>query len=119
VARVRELVEEFTAWHARTHTVARIVQYELHALPEPEFEVVAGLRRRIEDAVRGVIADGVAQGVFHVPEVRTAARALISLGVDVARWYTARSTTSPEELGRQYAELVLAMLGAQGRGPRS
>lgn len=119
VARVRALVAEFTAWHARAHTVARIVQYELHALPGPEFEVVAGLRRQIEDTVRAVIADGVAQGVFEVPEVRTAARALISLGVDVARWYTARSTTAPEELGRQYAELVLAMLGVPGRSTQS
>jgi AcrR family transcriptional regulator len=118
VARVRTLVADFTAWHARTHTVARIVQYELHALPQPQFEVVAELRRRIEETVREVIADGVAQGVFTVPEVRTAARALISLGVDVARWYNERSSTAPEELGRQYAELVLAMLGATRGGPQ-
>lgn len=116
VSRVRALVAEFTAWHARTHTVARIVQYELHALPPEEFEVVAGLRRRIEDTVREVIADGVAQGVFQVSDVRTAARALISLGVDVARWYNERSGTAPEELGLRYAELVLGMLRA-GTGP--
>jgi AcrR family transcriptional regulator len=113
VDRIRILVSDFTAWHARTHTVARIVQYELHALPRPGFEVVAELRRRIEETVRELIADGVAQGVFTVPEVRTAARALISLGVDVARWYSERSGTTPEELGLQYAELVLGMLGAR------
>ncbi|QMU77785.1 TetR/AcrR family transcriptional regulator [Streptacidiphilus sp. PB12-B1b] len=117
VERVRALVAEFTAWHARAHTVARIVQYELQALPPREYEVVAELRRRIEATVREVIADGVDQGVFAVADVRTAARALISLGVDVARWYNERSATPPDELGRRYADLVLGMLGAPP-GPR-
>ncbi|SFQ49280.1 DNA-binding transcriptional regulator, AcrR family [Amycolatopsis arida] len=110
---VRRVVEEFVAWHARRHTVARVVQYELAALPEREYEIVADLRRRIERTVRDVIAAGVDSGHFAVRDVRTAARAVLSLGVDVARWYTDRSRTSPTELGRAYGELVLRMLGAE------
>ncbi len=112
--RMRRLVEEFVAWHARRHTVARVVQYELGALPEQEYRVVAGLRRRIEQVVRDVIAEGVDAGVFEVPDVKTAARAVLSLGIDVARWYSERVQKSPEALGREYAELVLRMLRAPG-----
>lgn len=112
VAGMRYLVAEFVAWHAEWHTVARVVQYELHALPEHEFGVVAGLRRRIERAFRDLIADGVAAGVFRVPDVRTAARAVLSLGIDVARWYGDGARTTPTELGAQYTGLVLRMLGA-------
>jgi AcrR family transcriptional regulator len=110
--RMRRLVEDFVAWHARRHTVARVVQYELQALPDEEYEVVAELRRRIERMVRDLIIEGVRAGDFTVAEPRTAARAVLSLGVDVARWYTERMRKTPKMLGREYGELVLRMLGA-------
>jgi AcrR family transcriptional regulator len=113
VARMRALVEEFVAWHAERHTVARVVQYELDALPEEAHRVVADLRRRTEQVVRDAIADGVEEGSFDVPDVRTAALAVLSLGIDVARWYTVRTPKSPRTLGREYADLVLRMLGAK------
>ncbi|GAA1020561.1 MULTISPECIES: TetR/AcrR family transcriptional regulator [Amycolatopsis] len=112
VERMRLLVEDFVAWHARRHTVARVVQYELNALPEKEYQVVAQLRRKIEQRVREVIADGVESGAFTVGDVGIAARAVLSLGVDVARWYSERTRQTPAELGKEYGELVLRMLGA-------
>ncbi|HEX2419407.1 MAG TPA: TetR/AcrR family transcriptional regulator [Micromonosporaceae bacterium] len=108
--RVRRIVVDFVAWHARQHRIARVVQYELHALPEPELGVVRDLRRRTEQLMRDVITEGVAAGRFQVPDVATAARAVLSLGIDVARWYTSQTRPSPDELGRQYADLVLRML---------
>ncbi|MFI6448250.1 TetR/AcrR family transcriptional regulator [Kitasatospora sp. NPDC050543] len=113
VARMRRLVEDFTVWHARGRTVGRVVNYELHALPPEDYTVVAGLRLDIERTVSGIIAAGVEAGVFEVAEVKTAARAVTSLGIDVSRWYTDRSSETPQELGRRYGELVLRMLGAR------
>ncbi|MFD2416092.1 TetR/AcrR family transcriptional regulator [Amycolatopsis pigmentata] len=111
--KIRRIVEDFVAWHARRHTIARVVQYELQALPEQEYAVVKDLRRRIERRMRDVIAEGVKQGAFAVDDVHTAARAVLSLGVDVARWYTDRpGGKTPEALGHDYARLVLRMLGA-------
>lgn len=110
---IRDIVREFVAWHARRHTVARVVQYELGALPEQEYGIVAGLRRTIERIVRELVTDGVASGEFTVGDPATAARAVLSLGVDVARWYTDRNRTTPEALGVEYSELVLRMLGAR------
>ncbi|MEU4668270.1 TetR/AcrR family transcriptional regulator [Amycolatopsis sp. NPDC023774] len=113
VERIRLVVEDFVAWHARRHTVARVVQYELNALPEKEFEVVAELRRRIERIVRDVIATGAESGAFSVTDPHTAARAVLSLGVDVARWYSERTRQTPAALGKEYSELVLRMLGTR------
>ncbi|MPZ83228.1 MAG: TetR family transcriptional regulator [Actinophytocola sp.] len=107
------LVEKFVAWHAKRHVVARVVQHELAALPPDDYAVVADLRRRTEQLVRDLINRGVEADVFAVPDVRTAARAVLSLGVDVARWYSPTAKPSPTVLGRQYAELVLRMLGHQ------
>ncbi|GAA1945429.1 TetR/AcrR family transcriptional regulator [Kitasatospora viridis] len=109
---MHRLVADFTAWHARGHTIGRIVNYELRALSEEDLAVVADLRRRIEDTVRQVIEAGIAQGTFSPTDTRTTARAVTGLGIDVARWYNERSTETPEELGERYGELVLRMLGA-------
>jgi AcrR family transcriptional regulator len=111
VTKMRALVENFVAWHAREHTTARVVQYELTALPEREYLIIAGLRRRIEQAVRALVAAGVEAGAFVVPDEKTAARAVLSLGIDVARWYSERTRKTPRALGREYATLVLGMLG--------
>ncbi|OLF13810.1 TetR family transcriptional regulator [Actinophytocola xinjiangensis] len=108
---MRALVEKFVAWHANRHVVARVVQHELNALPPEDYAVVADLRRRTEQLVRDVITAGVEAGAFEVPDVRTAARAVLGLGIDVSRWYTPSSKPAPDELGRQYADLVLKMLG--------
>ncbi|ACU96703.1 TetR/AcrR family transcriptional regulator [Saccharomonospora viridis] len=112
VEAMREIVERFVAWHARRHTVARVVQYELDALPEKEYRVVVELRREIERIVHDLVVAGAEAGDFTVSDPMTAARAVLSLGVDVARWYTERSRKSPTALGREYGELVLRMLGA-------
>ncbi|WP_019808267.1 TetR/AcrR family transcriptional regulator [Saccharomonospora halophila] len=112
VESMRAVVERFVAWHARRHTVARVVQYELEALPEQEYEVVADLRREIERIVRDLVAEGVASGDFTVADTTTAARAVLSLAIDVARWYSERTRKSPTDLGAEYAALALRMLGA-------
>ena len=108
--RIRQIVESFVAWNARRHRIARIIQYELHALPEPEQREMRALRRQTDQLVREVISAGVADGRFQVEDVRTASRAVLSLAIDVARWYTEHTRPSPGELGRQYADLVLRML---------
>lgn len=108
---MRVLVERFVAWHAKRHVIARVVQHELDALTPEDHKVVVELRRTTEGLVRDLITRGVEAGVFTVPDVRTAARAVLSLGIDVARWYSPTSKPAPEVLGKQYAELVLSMLG--------
>jgi AcrR family transcriptional regulator len=114
-ARMHALVAGFTTWHATRHRVARIVQYELNALRPADFDIVADLRRRTERTVRNLIAEGVATTAFTVADTPTAARAILSLCVDVARWYTADSKPDPDDLGTRYADLVSAMLGVRPR----
>ncbi|WP_238006459.1 TetR/AcrR family transcriptional regulator [Dactylosporangium sp. AC04546] len=109
---LREVVREYTAWHAREHTHARVVQYEMAALTPEHAEEIAGIRREIEAKVRGIIRAGVDAGRFRPTDVGMAALALLSLGIDVARWYRADGAWTPEEIGEQYGELGLRMLSA-------
>jgi AcrR family transcriptional regulator len=110
--RLAEAVSSFVRWHAGRRTTARVVQYELDALgPEARAEIVA-LRRRVDAVVRGIIEDGVASGEFDVLDVRGTTLAVLSLCVDVARWFNVEGPRTPEEVGTLYADLVLRMVGA-------
>lgn len=110
--RLADAVSSFVRWHAGRRTTARVVQYELDALgPEARAEIVA-LRRQVDAEVRGVIEDGVASGEFDVPDVQGTTLAVLSLCIDVARWFTVNGPRTPEEVGALYADLVLRMVGA-------
>ncbi|URN17890.1 MULTISPECIES: TetR/AcrR family transcriptional regulator [Streptomyces] len=111
--RLAGAVRSFVRWHAERHTTARIVQYELDALaPEHRAEIVA-LRRRSDAAVRRIIGEGVAAGEFDVPDVPGTTLAVLSLCIDVARWFDARGGRTPDEVGALYADLVLRMVRAR------
>ena len=96
----------------RRHTVARVVQYELHALPDNGLRGGSGAAPADRAAGPGRDRGRCGSRRFDVPDVRTAARAVLSLGIDVARWYSDRVTDSPAALGEQYAGLIVRMLGA-------
>ncbi|CAO0828945.1 TetR family transcriptional regulator OS=Streptomyces microflavus OX=1919 GN=Smic_13600 PE=4 SV=1 [Streptomyces microflavus] len=110
--RLAGAVRSFVRWHAERHTTARVVQYELDALgPEHRTEIVE-LRRRSDAVVRGIISEGVRAGEFDVPDIPGTTLAVLSLCIDVARWFNAQGSRTPDEVGALYADLVLRMVGA-------
>jgi AcrR family transcriptional regulator len=109
---VWRLVAGLVAWHARHHTVARVCQYELAALEPAHYAAVLDLRQRFTAVVRSGVERGVREGVFDVPDVSRAVRAIMSLGIDLVRWYRLDGADSPEALGEFYADLALRMIGA-------
>lgn len=110
VERLKNAVSAFAGWHAEFHTTARVVQYELSALSPEHHEKVAELRRQIEQRMRSYLEDGVEAGVFDVPDVKGATLAVLSLCIDVARWYQPGGKRTPDEIGALYADLVLRMV---------
>jgi hypothetical protein len=110
--RVARVMSRFATWHAEHYEVARVVQYEFpHLLPAHRDEVLA-LRKDIDRAVRALLEEGVAAGEFEVADVSDTALALMSLCIDVARWYSPGVRRTPTGIGRTYASLGLRLLGA-------
>lgn len=107
------LMREFAAYHARNHTTARIVNYELAALSDEHLAEVAAVRRSIEAEVRALVERGVTAGAFDVPDPQMTTLALLSLGIDVARWFRDEGSWSPEDVGDHYAALALRMVGCR------
>ncbi|MGV9565420.1 TetR/AcrR family transcriptional regulator [Streptomyces sp. NPDC003480] len=111
--RLADAVSSFVRWHAGGRTTARVVQYELDSLgPDARAEIQA-LRRQVDAEVRGIIEDGVATGEFDVLDVRGTTLAVLSLCIDVARWFNLDGPRTPEEVGALYADLVLRMVGVR------
>jgi len=112
VEQLRAVVRAFTEHHARAHTSARVVNYELAALAPEHLAEVAGIRRAIENVMRGVVERGVDAGVFTTANPRMTALALLSLGIDTARWYRDEGEWAPEEVAEHYCLLAVRMVGA-------
>lgn len=113
--RLADAVRSFVRWHADHHTTARVVQYELDALGDEHRTEIVALRRQSDAAVRDMINDGVRNGEFDVPDVPGTTLAVLSLCIDVARWFNVAGTRTPDEVGALYADLVLRMVGARPR----
>ncbi len=114
--RLAAVMGSFAIWHAEHHQVARVVQYEFpHLTPEHRDEVLA-LRKEIDAIVRDLLHEGVEAGEFVVDDVHDTALALMSLCIDVARWYSPAISRTPGQIGGTYAALGLRLVGHTGIG---
>lgn len=115
--RLRQLVFRFVCWHAHHHVAGRVGQYELAALsPEHHVEILT-VRRNSRSIIRDAVARGVTDGQFQNVHVAGVARAILSLGVDVVRWYRLDGPDPPEKLAAFYADLALGMVSPPGAAP--
>lgn len=118
--RLHDLVSAFVSWHARHHVVGRVCQYEMHALASEHHEEVREIRREFNAVFGDAVGAGIADGSFAPVDEGRVVRALLSLGIDVVRWYGHDGPDSPEQLGQFYAGLALNMVAAPvGQPPRT
>jgi AcrR family transcriptional regulator len=106
-----DLVEDFVRDHAVSHTGARVINYELAALSEEHRSEILAVRHEIDLVLREVVERGVEAGVFSTPDPHMTSLAILSLGIDVARWYRDEGRWTPDEVAAHYRLLALRMLG--------
>ena len=111
VERVGAFVSAFATWHAENHALARVIQYEFKKLPRPQFRKIVEIRARFGELMRAELAGGVDAGVFEVADLEGTTLAVLSLCIDLARWYEpAPAHSSAADVGELYAGLVIRML---------
>jgi AcrR family transcriptional regulator len=113
--RAAALVRAFARWVATHHTTARVVIYEMGALTPEHLAEISGLRRQLERITRETVAEGVRGDVFTVPDVQGAARALLSLIIDISRWFGQEHQQTADQVADLYSKLILQMLGCPDR----
>lgn len=107
---LRLLVARYTTWHARHHTLARVAQYELAGLTPEHYAEVVEFRHATNEVFRRVVSRGVADGTFAPVDVVPVVRAMLSLSIDLVRWYRTDEGDSPERLGALYGDLALKLV---------
>jgi len=113
VERVRRFIEAFAQWHAEHVMLARVSQYELHALPPRQLKQIVTLRREFDVHLRRELKRGVEARVFEIDDMPGTASAALSLCIDLARWYEPRPRHEPDDVARFYAGLVVRMLSRE------
>lgn len=114
LSHLRSLVARHVAWHARHHVAARVCQYELAGLAPGHYAEILELRRQYTAIFRQAVIRGIDEGAFAPVDVHRVVRAILSLGIDLVRWYRSEGPDSPEQLGEFYAELALGMVTSAG-----
>ena len=108
--RLRSAVYAFAHWHAENHVLGRVAQWDIAALEPKSFQVVASLRRETDLVMRSILVEGVEAGEFVVPDLAATTLAILSLCIDIVRWYPSRTINAPEGLASTYVALVEAMV---------
>jgi AcrR family transcriptional regulator len=112
--RVRRFVSVFSSFHARQRTLGRVIQYELRGLTPEQFREIAVMRQRFEDLISEQLRAGIDSGEFAIADVEATGVAILSLGIDVARWHGALGDRLPHDaVGALYADLVTRMIRAE------
>jgi AcrR family transcriptional regulator len=111
--RLAAAIGELAAWHAENNQMARVAQYELDCLNTESRAVVAALRRRIQGRVQAYLTVLVREGTVTADDVRSVSRGLVSLCVDVCRWYDSSGSLRSRDIRRIYTDLAMRMLDAE------
>jgi len=120
--RLRSAVYSFARWHGENYIIGRVAQWDLAALEPSSFEVVASLRRDIDKELRRTLTEGIEAGEFSIPDLTGTSLAILSLCIDIVRWFPSRRIRAPEEIASTYAALVESMVlpsSALEQAPRS
>lgn len=109
-------LDGFTRFHVRYHLerpdAVFIAYMELRNLTPENFAEIEALRHAYEDELQGILQDGVAAGVFEVPDPKVVTLAVIAMLTGVTTWYRESGRLSRDEVAGIYCGMVRKLVGA-------
>ncbi|GGC66335.1 TetR/AcrR family transcriptional regulator [Chelatococcus reniformis] len=114
-ARLRALVISYVRCNAYMHTAVHVATLEYQVLDDEQHRVIDALGTQVNGVLDECLLTGRAQGVFHFANVTVLRTAILSLCVSVSGWFSAKGPITPEEMGEEYARLVLRMVVNNGQ----
>ncbi|MEP7105297.1 MAG: TetR/AcrR family transcriptional regulator [Chloroflexota bacterium] len=103
---------------AHGHYPETVIDQEVRSLSAEARPAVLALRDEYENIWRAVADTGAAEGVFEVPSAQTARLALLEMCNGVVTWYRPGGPLPLSQIADDFAELALAMVGANRDGRR-
>jgi len=108
--RIRLGIGGLTSFNAEHAEMMRMLEYEYKSLTRENRRTIAETRADIEAHIRSTLEAGVASGEFTIHDVESMVVLLLSISIDVTRWYRTDPIRTPTVLGLQYADLALRLL---------
>lgn len=106
LARLEEFIRHHIRFHIERAEEVFIAYMELRNLTPGNFAEIERLRRAYEDELEAILRDGVAAGLFDVPDPRIATYALIAMLTGVNTWYRSGGRLSLEEVETLYWDMA-------------
>ena len=108
------IISTHVRFHAEYNTACRVANYELHSLTPENLKEMRKLRQGMEQVVADVLLEGTKTGEFVIQDRPLVTMFILSLGIDVSRWFRPGHRLTPSDLASQYQGLVLQALKAPG-----
>jgi hypothetical protein len=109
------MVFDFSRWHMDNAKLGRVVQHELEALSDTHRREITALRREFHRVMVEALTEGIQSGRFHVDDVDGIARALLSLCIDLVRWFEPGRSRNPRAVAELNADLSQRIVDASPR----
>ena len=111
-------LDGFTRFHVQYHLerpdAVFIAYMELRNLTPENFGEIEALRHAYEDELQGILQDGVAAGVFDVPDPKGVTLAGIAMLTGVTTWYRESGRLSRDEVADIYCGMVRRLVAGTG-----
>lgn len=108
------IVGTHVRFHAEYNTACRVANYELHSLTPQNLKEMRKLRQGMEQIVSEVLLEGTTSGEFVVQDRALVTMFILSMGIDVSRWFRPGHRLTPNDLATQYQGLLLQAIKAPG-----
>lgn len=111
-----DALQAFTRFHIRFNLArpdAVFISYmELRNLTPENFAEIERMRKRYEDNLEAILAEGDAAGEFSTPDTKLATMAVIAMLTGVNTWYREGGRLSRDRVERIYWNMVRRSVGA-------
>jgi len=110
VERFCGLVENLVLFHTHRRDVAFVSASEMRSLEPSGRKHFAAMRNEVQLLVDTEVERGVAEGVFGVTAPQEAGRAVVSMCIGLAQWFSPTGPVSPEEVAAWYVDFALGVV---------
>lgn len=108
-------LDRFARFHVAFHLdrpdAVFVAYMELRSLSPENFARIEASRRAYEDHLESILRDGVAAGLFALPDPRLATRALIAMLTGVTQWFRDGGRLDRAMVAELYAAMTLRAAG--------
>lgn len=109
VEKLRRLARDFTAIVIDNQDYIAISSREMKFLPEESRRRILRMQERFDRILGSILAEGVARGVFDMPDPALTGLAISGMIIWSHSWYRAGGRLSPQQIAERMAQTALRM----------